>query len=59
MVENAAQKNRKGGKLDDMFKGNYFIHERLGKGLYKLKVKVYKRHDTGNSKPLEEEDEKQ
>lgn len=26
MVENTAQKDRKGGKLDDMFKGNYFIH---------------------------------
>ena len=63
MVENTAQKDRKGGKLDDMFKGNYFIHERLGKGLYKLRnkkgvvlqkkfnisrLKVYKRHDTGN-----------
>ena len=33
MVENTAQKDRKGGKLDDMFKGNYFIHERLGKGI--------------------------
>ena len=74
MVENTAQKDRKGGKLDDMFKGNYFIHERLGKGLYRLRnqkgvvlqkkfniarLKVYKRRDTGNGKPLEEDGEKQ
>ena len=74
MIKNTAQKDRKGGKLDDMFKGNYFIHERLGKGLYKLsnkkgvvlqkklnisRRKVYKRRDASNSKPLEEEGKKQ
>ena len=63
MVENTAQKDRNGGMLDDMFNNNYFIHERLGKGLYKLRnqkgvvlqkkfniirLKVYKRRDTGN-----------
>ena len=26
MGENTVQKDRKGGKLDDMFKGNHFIH---------------------------------
>ena len=37
MVENTAQKERKGGKLDETFKGIYYIEESLGKGLYKLK----------------------
>ena len=37
MVENSAQKGRKGGKLQEVFRGNYTIAESLGKGLYKLK----------------------
>ena len=37
MVENSAQKGRKGGKLQEIFRGNYTIAESLGKGLYKLK----------------------
>ena len=37
MVENTAQLQRKGGKLDDVFRGVYVIHESLGKGLYTLR----------------------
>ena len=37
MAENTAQKDRKGGKLDDMFKGNYFIHP----GSPKLGVPIF------------------
>jgi hypothetical protein len=39
MVENTAQKERKGGKLHELYKGMYFITESLGKGLYKLRDK--------------------
>ena len=39
MVENTRQKERKGGKLDELFKGTYYIEESLGKGLYKLRNK--------------------
>ena len=39
MVENTAQKERKGGKLDHLFKGTYCIEESLGKGLYMLRNK--------------------
>lgn len=37
MVENTAQKERKGGKLHELFRGTYSIAESLGKGLYKLR----------------------
>ena len=38
LIENTAQKQRKGGKLEDPFKGPYnIIHETLGKGIYKVK----------------------
>ena len=67
MIENTAQLQRKGGKLDNIFKGIYFIHESLGKGLYSVKnqqgtilqkkvnisrLKVYKRR-TEPSNPTE------
>lgn len=39
MVENTAQKERKGGKLHDVFRGTYWIAESLGKGLYRLRNK--------------------
>ena len=39
LIENSAQKERKGGKLEDAFLGPYIIHESLGKGLYKVKNK--------------------
>ena len=60
LIENTAQKDRKGGKLDDAFNGPYIIHKSLGKGIYKVKnqkgailqkkvnvkrLKVYKRRD--------------
>ena len=35
MIDNTAQKERKGGKLHELFKGT--IAQSLGKGLYKLK----------------------
>ena len=38
MVENTYQKNRKGGKLDDKYRGPYIIHQSLGKGVYILKT---------------------
>ncbi len=37
LLENLAQKGRKGGKLQELFRGNYTISENLGKGLYRLK----------------------
>ena len=67
MIENTAKLQRKGGKLDNIFKGIYFIHESLGKGLYSVKnqqgtilqkkvnisrLKVYKRR-TEPSNPTE------
>ncbi len=39
LIENTAQKGRKGGKLDNSFDGPYSIHEWLGKGIYKVKNK--------------------
>jgi len=36
-VENTLQKERKGGKFEDRFKGPYAVHESLGKGVYTLK----------------------
>ena len=35
-MENTAQKQRKGGKLDDVWLGPYKIHRQLGKGIYEL-----------------------
>ena len=46
MVENTQQKNRKGGKLDDKYKGPYIIHQSLGKGVYTLKTMDGKVHKT-------------
>ena len=48
-MENTVQKQRKGGKLDDLWLGPYTIHKHLGKGIYQvaneagkvLKKKVY------------------
>ena len=37
MIENTAQKERKGGKFKELFRGTYFITEKLGRGLYKLR----------------------
>ena len=37
LVENTLQKERKGGKWEDLYKGPYIIHESLGKGVYTLK----------------------
>ena len=37
-MENTQQKNRKGGKLDEKYKGPYIIHQSLGKGVYTLKT---------------------
>ena len=39
LMENMAQKQRKGGKLADKFLGPYKIRRRVGKGLYELKNK--------------------
>ena len=36
LVENTYQKERKGGKLEDKYKGPYKIHKALGKGVYEL-----------------------
>ena len=36
LLENTAQKQRKGGKLDDAWLGPYKIHRQLGKGIYEL-----------------------
>ena len=35
-MENIAQKQRKGGKLEDLWLGPYTIHRHLGKGIYEL-----------------------
>ena len=60
LIENTAQKERKGGKLDKAFLGPYTIHKSLGKGIYKVmnqkgvilkkkvnisRIKVYKKRD--------------
>ena len=37
LVENTYQKQRKGGKWEDLYKGPYVIHTSLGKGVYTLK----------------------
>ena len=39
LMENTAQKQRKGGKLADKFLGPYTINRHVGKGLYELKNK--------------------
>ena len=36
LLENTAQKLRKGGKLDDAWLGPYMIHRHMGKGIYQL-----------------------
>ena len=36
LLENTAQKQRKGGKLEPLWLGPYTIHRDLGKGLYEL-----------------------
>lgn len=36
LVENTYQKERKGGKLEDKYKGPYKINKSLGKGVYEL-----------------------
>ena len=37
LLEDTHQKERKGGKLEDKYKGPYEIHKSLGKGVYELK----------------------
>ena len=37
LLENTAQKQRKGGKMDPVWLGPYRINRSLGKGLYELK----------------------
>ncbi len=64
LVENTAQKQRKGRKLQELFKGKYTIAESCGKGLYKImneqrkvhqktltisRLKVYKNRDCTRS----------
>ena len=39
LMENTAQKQRKGGKLADKFLGPYTINRHIGKGLYELRNK--------------------
>ena len=39
LMENTAQKQRKGGKLADKFLGPYTINRHVGKGLYELRNK--------------------
>ncbi len=71
LIENSAQKGRKGGKLDDAFDGPYSIHECIGKGIYKIKnkkgvvlqkkvnisrLKVYKRRGSFNLVTLDHDD---
>ena len=36
LLENTAQKQRKGGKLEPLWQGPYTISQDLGKGLYEL-----------------------
>ena len=36
LLQNTAQKQRKGGKMDPLWLGPYIIHRYLGKGVYKL-----------------------
>ena len=42
LMENTAQKQRKGGKLADKFLGPYTINRHIGKGLYELRNKSEK-----------------
>ncbi len=35
-MENTAQKQRKGGKLEPVWLGPYTVHRHVGKGLYEL-----------------------
>ena len=39
LVENTAQKQRKGGKLTDKWLGPYIINRHISKGLYELRIK--------------------
>ena len=39
LVENTAQKQRKGGKLTDKWLGPYIINRHISKGLYELRNK--------------------
>lgn len=38
LVENTLQKERKGGKWEDLYKGPFIVRESLGKGVYTLKT---------------------
>jgi len=48
LLENTAQKQRKGGKLEPAWLGPYTIHRCIGKGLYELSknAKVVKKRQT-------------
>ena len=37
-MKNTAQKERKGGKWEDLYRGPLIVHESLGKGVYTLKT---------------------
>ena len=60
---NTRQKQRKGGRLDDAFKGPYIVNRSLGKGIYEIqseggkvlkqkvnigRIKVYRKRDLVN-----------
>ena len=74
LVENTAQKQRKGGKLDPAWLGPYKISKQIGKGVYELKnlagkiilnkvnisrLKVYSRRDGKESDNAGSNDEEQ
>ena len=42
LVENTAQKQRKGGKLTDKWLGPYIINRHISKGLYKTQKQIWK-----------------
>jgi len=62
LLENTAQKQRKGGKLEPAWLGPYTIHRCIGKGLYELskdakvvkkkanvaRLKIYRKRTRGN-----------
>ena len=37
-VENTKQKQRKGGKLENLWLGPYVVHQDVGKGVYQLRI---------------------
>ena len=37
LLENTKQKQRKGGKLENLWLGPYRVHQHVGKGIYRLR----------------------